>query len=78
MKNTLPQHLGTGARRLEIETALASGKVVRFHYPHGIHKDVNALTLNDVGDLVSFRRSGGFTAYVCWDSPELSVEVVDA
>lgn len=69
------------SRQREIETALAAGKVVRFHYPrpngHSFHKDINVFAPDDVGDLVSFRRSGGATEYVCWDSPELTIEIVE-
>jgi hypothetical protein len=76
----LPDHAADD-RRTRIIEALASGKVARFHYtrPGGqsFHKDVNEFAPDGDGDIVSFRRTGGATHWVCWDSPELSLEIVD-
>ena len=70
-----------------IEKAIQSGKIVRFHYNNGqenlYYKDVNDLTRepsepdSDHFDLKAFRQSGGRVPWVAWDSPWLTVEIVD-
>jgi hypothetical protein len=64
-----------------IESALADGKAVRFHYypesSHGFTKDINTFEPDEMGDLKAFRRTGGSTDWICWQSPFLSITAVD-
>ena len=79
---TYPEkHPFTQDRKKQIEDIIASGKAVRFHYPQGFYKDVKDLSVDtevhEMGDMMAFRQSGGATHYVCWESPELSIEAVE-
>lgn len=69
-------------RQQTIEAAIAEGRIARFHYhkdgKHLFYKDVNEFAPDEYGDLVSFRRSGGPTEFVCWDSPFLSIEFIES
>lgn len=68
-------------RRRTILDIVADKKVVRFHYrrPNGqsFYKDVREFGPTEGVDVKSFRRGGGATEWVCWMSPELSIEEVE-
>ena len=66
-------------RKVQIEQAVKAGHIVRFHYGGlHFHKDVNSLAEGwEDDDLESFRRTGGRVPYVCWQSPELTIEILE-
>ena len=86
---TIAAHLPREADQIRehIRAIIANGKVVRFTYLGGFHKDVNDITEYDHdeqpcppdkrGDMKAFRRSGGATDWVAWDAVELEISAVD-
>lgn len=65
-------------RLKEIKKIIKLGKVVRFHLPGGGYKDVDNCTIDEGGDMKSFRMSDGLkTPYVCWWTGIYTISSVD-